>query len=111
MTISYDEFRRIDIRVGAVIRAEPFPEARHPAIKLYIDFGAEIGIKKSSAQITRHYRAETIVGRQLAAVVNFPPKQIGAFRSEVLVLGFPDSEGEVVLIGPDQPVPNGARLY
>jgi tRNA-binding protein len=111
MTISYDEFRRIDIRVGTVIRAEPFPEARHPAIKLYIDFGAEIGIKKSSAQITRHYRAETIVGRQLAAVVNFPPKQIGAFRSEVLVLGFPDSEGEVVLIGPDQPVPNGARLY
>jgi tRNA-binding protein len=111
MTISYDEFRRIDIRVGTVIRAEPFPETRHPAIKLYIDFGAEIGIKKSSAQITRHYRAETIVGRQLAAVVNFPPKQIGAFRSEVLVLGFPDSEGEVVLIGPDQPVPNGARLY
>jgi tRNA-binding protein len=111
MNVSYDEFRRLDIRAGTVIRAEPFPEARRPAIKLHIDFGSEIGVRQSSAQVTGHYRIETIIGRQVAAVVNFPPKQIGPFRSEVLVLGFPDGNDEVVLIGPDRPVPNGARLY
>lgn len=111
MTLSYDEFRRVDIRAGTVVGAEPFPEARRPALKLRIDFGPEIGIKSSSAQITTRYRAEAVIGRQVAAVVNFPPKRIGPFVSEVLVLGFPDAEGEVVLVGPDRPVPNGARLY
>jgi tRNA-binding protein len=110
-TISFDDFLRIDIRVGTIVEAEPFPEARKPAIKLVIDFGGEIGLKKSSAQITRHYTPEALIGRQVAAVVNFPPRQIGPMISEVLTLGFPDTEGEVVLIAPDLPVPNGARLF
>lgn len=109
--ISYDDFRKTDIRVGTVIAAEPFPEARRPSVKLSIDFGPEIGIRRSSAQIVKHYRIEHLVGRQVAAVVNFPRKQIGKFMSEVLVLGFPDGEGEVVMIGPDKPVPNGGRLF
>ena len=109
--IDYADFRRVDIRVGTIVAVEPFPEARRPAVKLQIDFGAALGLKKSSAQITRHYRSETLVGRQVAAVVNFPPKQIGRFMSEVLVLGFPDSAGEVVLIQPTQAVPNGGRLF
>ncbi len=109
--ISFDEFLKVDVRVGTVLRAEHYPEARKPAIKLWIDFGAEIGEKKTSAQITAHYDPETLVGRQVMAVVNFPPRQIGKFMSEVLVLGMPDENGEVVLVGPDQPVPNGGRLH
>src|SRR5262249_28590913 len=109
--IDYADFRRVDIRVGTIVSVEPFPEARRPAVKLQIDFGPAIGQKKSSAQITRHYRREALVGRQVAAVVNFPPKQIGRFMSEVLVLGFPDEAGEVVLIEPTQAVPNGGRLF
>ena len=111
MTISYDDFAKVDIRVGRITRAEPFPEARKPAIKLWVDFGPEVGEKKSSAQITRHYRPEELVGRQVLAVVNFPPRQIGKVMSEVLVLGVPDAEGEVVLIGPGQDVPLGGRLF
>ena len=106
-----DDFGRVDIRVGTVTDAQPFPEARKPAIKLWIDFGPEIGVKRSSAQITRHYRPEELVGRQVCAVVNFAPRQIGPFRSEVLTLGLPDPAGEVVLIRPDLPVPNGGRLF
>lgn len=109
--IDFQQFQAVDIRVGTVVKAEPFPEARKPAFKLVIDFGPAIGLKKSSAQITRHYDPESLVGRQVAAVVNFPPRQIGPFMSEVLTLGFPDAEGEVVLVGPGQPVPNGARLF
>jgi tRNA-binding protein len=111
MTITFDDFLKVDVRVGRVVRAEPFPEARKPAFKLWIDFGPEIGEKKSSAQITRHYRLEDLPGRQVLAVVNFPPRQIGKFMSEVLVLGVPDAEDEVVLIGPGQDVPVGGRLY
>lgn len=111
MTITYDDFARVDIRVGRITRAEPFPEARKPAIKLWVDFGAEIGEKRSSAQLTRHYAPEMLVGRQVLAVVNFPPRQIGKVMSEVLVLGVPDAEGAVVLIGPDQPVPEGGKLF
>ena len=109
--ISYDDFLKVDVRVGTITRVEPFPEARKPAYKLYVDFGPEIGERKSSAQVTRHYTAEELVGRQVAAVVNFPPKQIGPFRSEILVLGFPDADGEVVMIEPNRLVPNGGRLF
>jgi tRNA-binding protein len=109
--ISYDDFAKVEIRAGTVLRAEPYPEARKPSIKLWIDFGPELGTKKTSAQITRHYTPETLIGRQVAAVVNFPPRQIGKFMSEVLVLGFPDADGEVVLIAPAQDVPNGGRLF
>jgi tRNA-binding protein len=111
MTISYDDFQKVDIRVGRITRAEPYPEARKPAIKLWVDFGPEIGEKKSSAQITKHYRVEDLPGRQVLAVVNFPPRQIGKFLSEVLVLGVPDADGEVVLIGPGHEVPVGGRMY
>ncbi len=111
MEIAFDDFLKVDIRAGTVTRAEPYPEAHNPSLKLWIDFGPGIGEKKSAAQITRHYTPETLVGRQVAAVVNFPPRQIGKFMSEVLVLGFPDEAGEVVLIGPSQAVPTGGRLY
>jgi tRNA-binding protein len=109
--IGFEDFMEVDIRVGTIVRAEPYPEARRPAFKLWVDFGAAIGVKKTSAQITRHYDLAELVGRQVAAVVNFPPKQIGKFLSEILVLGFPDGDGEVVMIGPDRPVPDGGRLY
>jgi len=111
MTITFDDFLKVDVRVGRITRAEPFPEARKPAIKLWVDFGPEIGEKKSSAQITKHYTPEELIGRQVLAVVNFPPRQIGPVRSEVLVLGVPDAEGEVVLIGPGHDVPLGGRLF
>ena len=110
VTIGFDDFLKVDIRVGTIIAADPFPEARKPAFKLTIDFGDPIGTRRSSAQITEHYALEDLVGRQVAAVVNFPPRQIGPMRSEVLTLGFPDAEGKVVLIGPSEPVPNGGRL-
>lgn len=109
--IGYEDFARVDIRVGTITRAEPFPEARRPAIKLWVDFGPEIGTKKTSAQITDHYDVEALPGRQVAAVVNFPPKQIGKFMSEILVLGFPDAQGAVVMIGPDHEVPDGGKLF
>jgi tRNA-binding protein len=109
--ISFDDFLKVDIRVGRVVRAEPFPEARMPALKLWIDFGAEIGTKKSSAQIAVHYERARLVGRLVLAVVNFPPRQIGPFRSEVLTLGLADAGGAVVLVGPDHEVPLGARLH
>jgi len=111
VTISFDEFLKVDIRVGRIIAAETFPQARKPAYKLTIDFGSEIGTKRSSAQITTHYTPEELIGRQVMAVVNFPPRQIGPFMSEVLTLGVPDESGEVVLIGPGQDVPVGGRLY
>ena len=110
-TISFDDFLKVDIRVGTILAVDPFPEARRPAYKLRVDFGPEIGEKKTSAQITKHYQPGDLVGRQVAAVVNFPKKQIGKFMSEVLVVGFPDSEGEVVLVGVDHAIPNGGRLY
>ncbi len=109
--IAYADFENVDIRVGTIIAVEPFPEARKPAFKLKIDFGDTIGIKKSSAQITQNYTAETLLGRQVAAVLNFPPRQIGPFMSEVLTLGFPDAGGGVVLISPSQAVPNGGKLF
>jgi tRNA-binding protein len=111
MTIAYDDFARVDIRVGTIVVAEPFPEARRPAYKLSVDFGPEIGVKRSSAQLTTHYRCDELIGRKVAAVVNFTPRQIGKFMSEVLVLGFPDEAGAVVLIGPERPVPNGGKLF
>jgi tRNA-binding protein len=109
--IEFGDFARVDMRVGTVIRAELYPEARKPAIKVWVDFGTDIGERKTSAQLTRHYTPETLVGRQVAAVVNFPAKQIGKFMSEILVLGFPDADGEVVLVTPDQSIPNGGRLF
>jgi tRNA-binding protein len=109
--ITFDDFLKVDVRVGRIVTAEPFPEARKPAFKLTIDFGPDIGIKKSSAQITRHYTLDQLVGRKVAAVVNFPPRQIGPVRSEVLTLGFPDADGEVVLVGVDREVPVGGRLF
>ena len=111
MTITYDDFQKVDIRVGRISRVEPFPEARKPALKLWVDFGGELGEKRSSAQITRHYAPEALIGRQVLAVVNFPPRQIGKVLSEVLVLGLPDADGEVVLIGPDRVVPLGGKLF
>jgi tRNA-binding protein len=110
-TISFDDFMKVDIRVGVIVSAEPFPEARKPAIKLRIDFGPEIGEKKSSAQITKHYTPEALVGKRVLAVVNFPPRQIGKFMSEVLTLGVPDEAGEVVLISPDIDTPVGGRMF
>ncbi|MDE2385534.1 MAG: tRNA-binding protein [Alphaproteobacteria bacterium] len=110
-TITYPDFEKVDIRVGTIVGVEPFPEARKPAFKLRIDFGGALGVKKSSAQITTHYTPDTLLGRQVAAVVNFPPRQIGPFMSEVLTLGFPDEAGGVVLIGPSLPVPNGGKLF
>lgn len=109
--ITYDDFRKIDVRVGTIVAAELFPEARKPAYKLTVDFGPAIGMRRTSVQITARYRLDELVGRQVAAVVNFPRKQIGKFMSEVLVLGFPDENGEVVLIQPSLAVPNGGRLY
>lgn len=109
--ISFDQFLAVDIRIGTIVEAEPYPEARKPSIKLVIDFGHAIGRKKSSAQIVANYALGALVGRQVAAVVNFPPRQIGKFMSEVLTLGFPDETGEVVLFAPDKPVPDGARLF
>lgn len=110
-TITFDDFLNVDIRVGTVTDAQPFPEARKPAFKLWIDFGDDIGVKKTSAQITAHYTPETLIGRQVMAVVNFPPRQIGPFMSEVLTLGVTDPDGEVVLLAPDQKVPDGGRMH
>ena len=109
--IGFEDFLKVDVRVGAIVEVEPFPEARRPAYMLTVDFGPEIGRKRSSAQVTRHYKPEELLGRQVLAVVNFPKKQIGKFMSEVLVLGVPDPDGEVVLIAPERPVPLGGRLY
>ncbi|MEA2963649.1 MAG: tRNA-binding protein [Alphaproteobacteria bacterium] len=109
--ISFEQFIAVDIRVGTIVKAESFPEARKPALKLFIDFGPVIGVKKSSAQLTKYFAPETLVGRQVAAVVNFPPRQIGPLMSEVLTLGFPDAEGAVVLIGPERQVPDGGRMF
>lgn len=109
--ISFDDFLKVDIRVGRITRAEAFPQARKPAIRLWVDFGSDLGERKSSAQLTAHYTPEALVGRQVLAVVNFPPRQIGPMLSEVLVLGVPDAAGEVVLIAPDQDVPPGGRLF
>jgi tRNA-binding protein len=111
MTIPYDTFAEVDIRVGTIIEAQEFPQARRPAYRLRIDFGPEIGVRRSSAQLTANYQLDALVGRQVAAVVNFAPRQIGPFMSEVLVLGFPDASGAVVLIAPDKPVANGVRLF
>jgi tRNA-binding protein len=111
MTISFEDFRNVDVRVGRVERVEPFPEARVPAWKLWIDFGSELGVRKTSAQLTANYSADDLVGRLVVAVTNFPPKQVGRFMSEVLVLGVPDDNGAVVLLGPDRDVPLGGRMY
>lgn len=110
-TITYEDFERAEIRVGTVVDAQPFPEARKPAIKLWVDFGGELGVKQSSAQLTVHYAPDKLIGRQVMAVVNFPPRQIGPFRSEILVLGVPDENGAVVLLKPDLKVPDGGRMF
>ena len=109
--IAYADFERVDIRVGTVVDAQPFPEARKPAIKLWVDFGAGIGVKRSSAQLTVHYTPDRLIGRQVMGVVNFPPRRIGGFESEVLVLGLPDENGAVVLLRPDLKVPDGGRMF
>jgi tRNA-binding protein len=109
--ISFDDFMNVDIRTGRVVKAEPFPEARKPAIKVWIDFGDEIGVRKTSAQITVHYTPEALIGRQVMGVVNFPPRQIGPFMSEVLLLGVPDENGAIVLVGPDSETPSGGRMH
>jgi tRNA-binding protein len=109
--ISFNDFERVEIRVGTVVDAQPFPEARKPAIKLWVEFGGAIGVRKTSAQITKHYKCDRLIGRQVVAVVNFPPRQIGPFQSEVLVLGVPDEAGEVVLLRPDLRVPDGGKMY
>ena len=109
--ISFDDFLKVDIRVGVITRAEPYPEARKPAITLWVDFGGDLGEKKSSAQITRHYTPDALIGKKVMAVVNFPPRQIGKFMSEILVLGVPDPDNEVVLLTPDKDVPIGGRLH
>jgi len=111
VTITFDDFQKVDVRVGTVVDVQEFPEARKPAYKLWVDFGDEFGTRKSSAQITKYYTPDQLIGRQVAAVVNFPPRQIGKFMSEILVLGFPDADGEVVLIGIDHQVPNGGKLF
>ena len=111
MTITFDDFQKVDIRVGTIVGVEAFPEARKPAFKLRIDFGPEIGVKKTSAQVTKYYTPETLMGRQVAAVVNVPPRQIGKFMSEVLTLGFPDGDGDVVLVAVERAVPNGGKMY
>ncbi|NNE83389.1 MAG: tRNA-binding protein [Alphaproteobacteria bacterium] len=111
MTISFDDFLKVDVRVGTIVDVQDFPEARKPALKLWVDLGPDIGTRKTSAQITKYYTRDVLIGRQVAAVVNFPPRQIGKFMSEILVLGFPDSDGEVVLLGVDHDVPNGGRLF
>ncbi|PSL18196.1 tRNA-binding protein [Shimia abyssi] len=109
--ISFDDFLKVDVRVGTVVRAEPYPEARKPAIKVWVDFGGDLGEKKTSAQITKHYTPAALIGRQVMAVVNFPPRQIGKFMSEVLLLGLPDVDGEIKLAVPDGDVPNGGRMH
>jgi tRNA-binding protein len=109
--ITFDDFLKVEVRIGTIVAAEPFPEARKPAIKLTIDFGAEVGTRRSSAQLVKHYKPEELVGKQVAAVLNFPPRQIGPMMSEVLTLGFPDEEGGVVLFSPDKKVPNGGKLF
>ena len=111
MTISFDDFLKVDVRVGTIVDVQDFPEARKPALKLWVDLGADIGTRKTSAQITKYYTRDVLIGRQVAAVVNFPPRQIGKFMSEILVLGFPDADGEVVLVSVDHDVPNGGRLF
>lgn len=110
-TIEFSDFMKVEVRVGTIVDVQEFPEARRPAFKLFVDFGAEIGQRKTSAQVTQNYTREELIGRQVAAVVNFPPKQVGKFMSEILVLGFPDENGNVTLISPDKAVPNGGRLY
>lgn len=111
MTITYEDFHKIDIRVGTIVDVQDFPEARKPAYKLWVDFGPELGVRKTSAQVTQNYTPETLKSRQVAAVLNFPPKQVGKFMSEILVLGFPDENGNVTLIAPDKKIPNGGKLY
>jgi len=109
--LSFDDFLKVDIRVGTITRAEPFPQARKPAIKLWVDFGGDLGVRKSSAQITDHYDPQTLIGQQVMAVVNFPPRQIGPVMSEILVLGVPDENGAIVLLGPKKPVPDGGKMH